>query len=189
MLHFFSEKTTFRGLSQPPKSQRDTTLKQDQDRLKKIQSQHSKAKKGSTKRKKKRKALCKTWKKVSNRRQNFCHQISRQIVNQFDFIAMEDLDIKQMMSDNFRAVNRTISDVAWNQFRQMVSYKAEEAGKTFVAVNPKNTSRLCSKCGNLVFKELDERTHSCPSCGLEMDRDINASLNILRIGLDSLSAY
>jgi putative transposase len=64
--------------------------------------------------------------------------------------------------------------------------KAEEAGRTVILVNPRNTSKMCSQCGKLVEKKLSERTHSCPHCGLAMDRDANAALNILQRGLQKL---
>ena len=65
-------------------------------------------------------------------------------------------------------------------------YKAENAGKTVVLVNPKDTSKICSKCGIKVKKTLEDRIHICPECGLKMDRDLNASINILRLGLQSV---
>ncbi|MBI3413693.1 MAG: transposase [Candidatus Aenigmarchaeota archaeon] len=63
----------------------------------------------------------------------------------------------------------------------MISYKAEEAGCKVVFVDPKNTTKTCSDCGTLVGKELCERTHNCPQCGLSIDRDLNAAKNILKI--------
>jgi len=161
-------------------------LKQDEKRLKKVQRQLSESLRGSERRRNKRKAFQKTWKKVENRRKDFAHKLSRQVVNAFGIICVEKLDIKGMTEDNWRSLNRNIHDVAWGRFRQYLSYKAEEAGRVLVAVDPRYTSRMCSGCGEMVFKPLDQRVHSCPHCGLEMDRDLNAAINILRRGLASL---
>jgi len=91
-----------------------------------------------------------------------------------------------MMDGNFRSANRSIADAAWSQFRQFLAYKAEDAGCQFVAVDPRNTTQMYSSCLELVPKDLEERVHRCSHCGLVMDRDLNASLNILRLGLESL---
>ena len=77
-------------------------------------------------------------------------------------------------------------DVAWSQFVSMTISKAEEAGRSVMLVNPRDTSKMCSDCGELVEKKLSERTHTCPHCGLVMDRDRNAALNILHRGLQTL---
>lgn len=67
-----------------------------------------------------------------------------------------------------------------------ITYKAEEAGKIVTAVNPKNTTQQCSRCMAIVPKTLKDRVHTCPHCGLSIDRDLNASINILRLGLESV---
>ena len=78
---------------------------------------------------------------------------------------------------------RSIADASWSRFVSMLEYKAEKAGAHLVRVDPRNTSQKCSGCGELVLKSLAVRTHSCPSCALVIDRDHNASLNILRAGI------
>ena len=78
-----------------------------------------------------------------------------------------------------------IHDAAWNQFLQCLSFKAEEAERTFIAVNPAYTSQDCSQCGYRQRKLLRERWYDCRECGLSMDRDENAAKNILRLGLQS----
>ncbi|MEK6973019.1 MAG: transposase, partial [archaeon] len=78
---------------------------------------------------------------------------------------------------------RNIMDASWNSFLQMLRYKAESAGTSFVKVDPRDTTSKCYKCGTIVKKQLYERIHKC-SCGLEIDRDYNAALNILKLGLD-----
>jgi len=162
-------------------------FKRDQKRLAKLSRQISESPIGSDRRANKRRAHQKVWKKITNRRSDFAHKLSRQVVNRFGIICVEDLKIRQMMDGNFRSMNRSISDAAWGQFLQFTSYKAEEAGRMFMEVNPKNTSQICSGCGEMVPKGLGDRTHSCPHCGFTSSRDHNASLNILRRGLASLA--
>ena len=82
---------------------------------------------------------------------------------------------------------KSILDVAWNKIVQYTSYKAAEAGRRMVLVDPANTSQICSSCGQMVKKDLSVRVHECPNCGLSIDRDLNASMNILRLGLESLA--
>ena len=83
---------------------------------------------------------------------------------------------------------KSISDCAWNQFLSFIEYKAVNAGSLFEKVNPKNTSQMCSGCKEIVKKELSERTHYCSFCGLKIDRDLNASRNILEQGLNNFNS-
>jgi len=83
-------------------------------------------------------------------------------------------------------LNKSIADAAWGQFANVLSYKAAEAGWQFVAINPKSTSQTCSQCGSIAKKELSDRWHDCLICNCHLHRDYNASLNILRLGLQSL---
>lgn len=153
----------------------------------KAQRRLSKAEKGSPDRKKQRKKVSHVHEKIANRRKDFAHKLSHQLVNKYQVIAFEKLDIKEMRENGFKGIRKSIGDVAWNQFIQFTVYKAEEAGRTVVFVDPRNTSKICSRCGQLVGKRLSDRVHIC-SCGLIMDRDQNASLNILRLGMESLAS-
>ncbi len=124
-------------------------------------------------------------------RKDFAHQKSRNLVNAFGFLAFEDLRIKNMLQNHCLA--KSISDAAWNQLITYITYKAESpllfaenAGRVVVLVDPRHTSKQCSRCGELVEKDLSVRVHACPVCGLVMDRDENAANNILRLGLESL---
>jgi len=83
-------------------------------------------------------------------------------------------------------MRKSLMDVAWSMFISMTVAKAEEAGRQVILVNPRNTTKLCSHCGKLGIKTLRDRTHSCPYCGLIMDRDENAAINILQRGLQTL---
>jgi putative transposase len=87
-----------------------------------------------------------------------------------------------------KTINRSIADVAWGQFVQFTTYKAESAGRGVVLVNPKGTTQSCSACGEVVQKELSNRIHECPYCGLKLNRDHNAALNILARGLASMGS-
>ena len=102
------------------------------------------------------------------------------LVRKYDVIVFEDLRIKNMVKNHKLA--KSISDASWSRFIEYTSYKAESAGKQVILVNPQNTSQTCSGCGVIVKKSLSVRVHKCPHCGLVLDRDVNAAINILRRG-------
>jgi putative transposase len=133
-----------------------------------------------------KKALAHIHERIANRRLDFAHKRSRELVKTYQIIVFEDLEPRQMGARKGRGMRKSILDVAWSQFISMTVSKAEEAGRTVILVNPRNTSKMCSACGELVEKQLRERTHTCPHCGLVMDRDANAALNILQRGLQAL---
>ncbi len=122
--------------------------------------------------------------KIHAQRKDFMHKTSRSLVDSFDGVVMEDLRIKNMVRNHH--LSKSIHDAGWNMFAGFVAYKAEEAGKHAVFVNPSGTSIECCVCGTPVSKTLSVRTHRCPSCGLVLDRDTNAAVNILGRGLDAL---
>ncbi len=133
-----------------------------------------------------KKALAHIHERIANRRSDFAHKRSRELVNTYQVIVFEDLEPQQMGVSKGRGMRKSIMDVAWSQFVSMTISKAEEAGRLVILVNPRDTSKMCSHCGELVEKKLSERTHTCPHCGLVMDRDKNAALNILHRGLQTL---
>ena len=137
----------------------------------------ARCRRGSNCRRKVKREVARQHAKILNTRTTWLHQQSARIANSYDLIVAEDLNIKGMVRN--KNLSRSISDASWSRFFNMVSYKAERAGSTFIKVNPKNTSQNCSGCGEKVPKSLAVRTHSCPHCGLVIDRDWNASLNIL----------
>lgn len=151
--------------------------------LAKVQRKFSKQEKGSPKRRFHRKAMALMHEKIANRRKDFTHKLSRRLVNEFGVICFEDLNIKNMAKGRFA---KSILDAAWNQFIMFTVSKAACAGRLTIKVNPCNTSKMCSRCGVLVEKDLSVRVHKCHACGLSMDRDWNAACNILRLGLQSL---
>ena len=156
-------------------------LKKHENRLVFFQRKLSKKKKGSNNRKKARLKVARIHEKVSNTRTDFLHKISTQLVNEYSFIALEKLASKEMSErkPNKLHLSKSINDASWNMFANMLCYKAEEAGCKVVFVNPKDTTQECSNCHQIVKKELNERIHDCPFCGLVMDRDLNAAKNIL----------
>ncbi len=113
--------------------------------------------------------------RVANTRKDWLHKTANHLLSRYSLIAFEDLDVQGIAEEHGKGV----SDAGWSTFTDIMSYKAESAGCDVVSVNPKNTSKDCSKCGTCVPKELWERQHTCPSCGLSIDRDLNAAINIL----------
>lgn len=187
----------FAVLSNGEKIKRERFFREEQKNLEKAQRKFSKiTDKKSPERKKQRIVVAKVHERITNKRFNFTHQKSRQLVKQYGIICLEKLNIKGMQEKETISVNgkeikatrthRSIADVAWNQFVNQLEYKAEEAGTKVIFVKPKDTTKMCSSCGKLTSKELSDRIHECSWCGLVMDRDLNASKNILRIGMDSL---
>jgi len=136
-------------------------------------------KKGSRNRLKQRIKTARVYERITDRRRDFLHKLSRYYVDNHDIIGVEDLAVKEMMETSYNAKNK--ADSSWSTFIQMLSYKAEGAGRTFVKVDPKNTTQNCSNpnCGRYVYKPIWVREHRCPHCGLVMDRDHNAARNVL----------
>jgi putative transposase len=159
-------------------------LRTDEKDLKRTQRKLSAATRGTLERKKRRKIVARVHERIAHRRNNFAHQESRRLVNRFDVIAVEDLSVNRLVHNHCLA--KSIQDAAWSQFTTFLSYKAAWAGRAFVAVNPAYTSQDCSGCGHRQKKTLAQRVHTCACCGLMLDRDHNAALNILSLGLQAL---
>jgi putative transposase len=136
-------------------------------------------------RREKRKVARRIHERIANCRRNFAHQLSHTLVSLFGVIAFENLNIKGMVKNH--CLSKSIHDAAWNQLVQFTTYKAENAGRLCIQVDPRNTSKLCSACGSIVEKDLSMRVHRCP-CGVTLDRDHNAALNILALGLQSAAS-
>jgi len=178
--------TTFAMLSNGESIEHPRFFQTDENALAKAQRRISKEAKGSSERKVRRLVVSKIHERIANRRKNFVHQESKKLVDRFKTIAFENLNIKDMQQTPYLA--KGIADVSWGMMVRTTENKAAEAGSRVVLINPKNTTQLCSRCGLYVRKELSDRVHSCPQCGLVMNRDQNAAINILRLGLQSLSA-
>lgn len=175
---------TFATLSNGFKVVNPRFFRRDENELAKAQRKLAKAEKGTPEYQRRRKVVQHIHQRIANRRRNFVHKLSRELVNSFGIISFEKLSSKSMLQNHSLA--KSITDAAWNQLIQYTAYKAENAGRVVVLVDPRNTSKMCSCCGTLVEKSLAVRIHACPVCGLVMDRDENAANNILRLGLESL---
>jgi putative transposase len=152
--------------------------------LVKAQKKLALLKKGTPKRRKQGKVVAKIHERISNQRKDFCHKESKKIVDQYQYICVEDLNIKKMVEGSYFA--KSIKDASLNQFLQFLTYKAAEAGRKLGLVNPAYTTQTCHHCGHREKKELSERKHHCSQCGYSTSRDLNAALNILALGLDGL---
>ena len=177
--------STFATMSDGTSIPRPRIFKTYEKRLATASRRRELQEKGSKKRNKARLVESKIHERIANVRKDFAHKRSLELVSKYDLIVFEDLNTKQMQETGYKAIRKGIADVAWNQFVQFTQYKAENAGKRVILVDPKNTTKMCSRCGLIVPKELSQRTHSC-SCGIVLDRDLNAAINILRRGAASL---
>jgi putative transposase len=122
--------------------------------------------------------------RVSRQRKEYCKRVAYSVIQSNDLVAYEDLNVKGIVRN--RHLAKSISDAGWYTFRQWLEYFGHKYGKITVAVPPHNTSQNCAHCGQTVKKTLSTRTHVCPHCGYVEDRDINAAINILRLGLSTL---
>lgn len=164
---------------QPPKF-----LRESEDKLTHQQKRLSRKKLRSKNRNNQRIKVAKVYRKIRNQRKDFAHKTSKALVDTFDHIVFEDLQIQNMMQNHHLA--KSISDAGWYQLMILTKSKAECAGKVVEFVNAINTSQNCSGCGNPVPKDLSVRMHSCPFCGLVLDRDHNAAINILNRSISTV---
>jgi putative transposase len=156
-------------------------LRKSEKALKRLQRQLSHTEKGSKNRAKARNRLSRKHLKVSRQRKDFAVKLARCVVQSNDLVAYEDLQVRNMIRNTKLA--KSISDAAWSNFRSWLEYFGKVFGVVTVAVPPHYTSANCSNCGKVVNKSLSQRTHKCPHCGHVQDRDWNAAINILELGL------
>lgn len=117
--------------------------------------------------------------KMAHQRQNYLHQLTKQLVTNYDVIKIEDLKTKNLLKNHHLA--RAIANQAWREIRCMLTYKCAWYGKTLKVVNPYKTSQICTNCGyDDGYHALNIRQWTCPQCGVHHDRDINAAQNILQ---------
>lgn len=157
-------------------------------KLKKAQQHLSRKKKGSNGFEKQKLKVAKIHEKIASCRLDTLHKVSHKLVNEFDLIVVEDLNVKGMIKNH--KLSKHISDASWGNFVTLLQYKCDWYGKQLVKVNrffP--SSKCCSECGwiNQELK-LSDREWTCNSCGVVHDRDWNASKNILKEGLKNISA-
>jgi len=159
-------------------------LNKSEKRLRKLQKDLSRKQKGSNNRRKDRLKVAKLHEKISNQRKDYLHKVSTQLINENQVIVIEDLKVSNMMKNHKLA--KSIANVSWFEFRRQLEYKAKWYGREII-VAPVSyaSSQLCSNCGNKSSqtKDLSCRTYICPVCGMIMDRDINASKNLLKLAM------
>jgi putative transposase len=161
-------------------------FQKEEKALAKAQRRLSKTEKKTKERRKRGKAVARIHERIRNKRKDFCHKESRKIINEYQYICVEDLDVRKMIEGSHLA--KSITDASWKQFHQFLAYKAVEAGRKLGVVNPAYTTQMCYKCKNIEMKKLSEREHRCSKCGYEATRDFNAAQNIMALGLDGLEA-
>lgn len=138
----------------------------------------SRKKKGGANRRKAVKQLRKVHNRTRDLRKDHHHKVANDLIRRYGSIGVERLNIRGMLRNPRLA--RSIADAGWGSFIGTLRYKAEGAGVAVVEVDPRGTSQECSECGATVAKGLSVRTHDCPSCGLSLDRDVNAARNVFR---------
>lgn len=149
------------------------------DRLARAQRVLAAKKRGSNSRRRARRAVGRASEHIANQRLDFHRKTAKALVERFDLIAHEDLNVRGLASG---MLAKSVHDVGWAQFISILHSKAEEAGVHVIAVDPRGTTQDCSTCGRTVPKDLRERVHRC-ECGLVLGRDHNAALNVLARGL------
>ncbi|MBR2518322.1 MAG: transposase [Selenomonadaceae bacterium] len=168
-------------------------FRQAQKKLRRVQKKFSRSKRESQNREKIRVVLSRVYEKVTNRRKDFLQKLSTKLVNAYDAIAIEDLDLKAMAKRKRGgrfSFGKSISDNGWAMFTRMLEYKLEWQGKTLVKIDKwYPSSQLCSECGyqNSETKNLTVREWTCPKCDVHHDRDHNAAINIKNEGMKILA--
>jgi putative transposase len=136
---------------------------------------------GSRNREKARRRVASACERVANRRRDFAYKTARSIVNRYERVYVEDLKAQNMMGNC--KLSKSLGDAGWGMLRNALTYMAKMSEGVTAFVDPRGTSQTCSACGAYVRKDLSVRTHRCPGCGLTIDRDVNAALNVLKRGL------
>ena len=157
-------------------------LRKAEKRLEKLHRRLSRKQKQSQKRKKARKALAKAYLKVQRQREDFARKTASTLISSHDLIAYEHLQIRNLVKN--RKLAKSIHDDSWGRFLAWVNYYGHVHNIPVIAVEPAFTSQDCSVCSTRVKKNLSVRTHICSGCGLVLDRDHNAAINILARALD-----
>ncbi len=175
---------SFIALSDGTKIKKPKFMIEKKKKLARWQRIVARRKKGSKRREKAKLKLQIEWEKITNQSIDFAHKLSNALVNSgYTSFAIEKLNINEMVKNHTLA--QSIYNASWKRFIQFLSYKAESAGMKVIEVDAKNTTKTCSRCGNIQDMPLSQRTYICNRCGLQIDRDINAAINILKKALSS----
>jgi len=159
--------------------------KKYENKLAKEQRKLSKKQKGSKNRFKQRLKVRKIQNKIRDTRKDFLHKTSNSIAKNYDGIFVEDLNIKGMMKNHCLA--KSIGDVSWSEFNRQLEYKCKWSFKYYIKIGRfEPTSKTCSNCGCVQEMTLSKKVFDCPDCGISIDRDLNASLNIRNIGINTV---
>lgn len=179
---------TFCTLSSGEKIKKPKHLILSERKLKKIQRHLSRKEKGSRKYTKLKKRIANLHEKIKHQREDFLHKLSSQIIGDNQAIVVENLNVKGMLKNHKLA--KHIADASWYKFISFLEYKTTLYGRKLIKADTfYPSSKLCSVCGykneNLT---LSDREWTCPVCGTKHDRDLNAAINLLKVGLTSLKA-
>jgi putative transposase len=162
------------------------TLKKHEKKLKREQRRLSRKEKGSNNRHKQRLAVHSIHTKIKNIRKDFLYKTTYSIAKNYDGVVLENLNVKGMMKNH--NLSKAISDVSWSEFKRQLEYKCKWRNKYFVVIDRfKPTTKACSDCGCIQEMKLSDRIFECKDCGLILDRDYNAAINILKLGCIELN--
>jgi putative transposase len=156
-----------------------------EEKIKRLQKVLSRKKKGSKNYEKTRVKLAKLYKYAGNLINDYLHKVTTWLIENYDIIYVENIRVEKLIQINkAKKLRRHILQANYHKFLELLEYKAKLYGRQVIKVSPKNTSKKCSRCGYINQKlTLDDRNYKCPKCGLEIDRDYNAAINILNAGL------
>ena len=175
----------FAILSNGIKIENPQFFEKSEKKLAKLQRELSRKTINSNRWNKARIKVAKLYKYITNQRKDFLQKLTTEIVKTYDVIAIEDLDVKSMKETDFTVRNKRISDVSWSEFRRILTYKTQWYGKQLSVVNRYYpSSQICHCCGHRDNKKSEDiRFWICPKCNSELDRDVNAAINILNEGI------
>ena len=179
----------FAILSDGIKIENPKFYEQSEKKIAKLQRELSRKTIGSARWEKARLKVAKLQKHIANQRNDFLQKLTTTIVSNYDVISIEDLDVESMKETDSKIRNKRVGDVSWSEFRRMLTYKSQWYGKELSVIDRYYpSSQICHVCGHRDGKKSEDvRNWICPNCHSELDRDINASINILNEGLRLLS--